>query len=71
MAKRKGGSNKTAIKREAMSIYGTRVEGNYPVWGSFGVGMDGPAKLIIEGRSNPGYGGKLETVTKKRGRDGD
>jgi hypothetical protein len=29
--------------------------------------MDGPAKLIIEGRSNPGYGGSLEKVTRKRG----
>lgn len=67
--KRKGSTS--AKKREAMSIYGTRVEGNYPVWGSFGIGMDGPAKLIIEGRANPGYGGKLEKVTRERGRDGD
>ena len=32
-----------------MSEYGTRVEGNYPRWGSFNEGMDGPAKLIIKG----------------------
>lgn len=66
MAKRKP-TNKSAVKREAMSQFGTRVEGNYPRVGVHGVGMDGPAKLIIEGRSNPGYGGALEKVTRKRG----
>lgn len=49
MAGKKGkGGAKTAKIKEAMSKYGTRVEGNYAAWGSKAVGMDGPAKLIIE-----------------------
>lgn len=48
--KKRGKGSSTAKKREAMSKFGTRVEGNYAAVGSHDVGMDGPAKLIIEGK---------------------
>ena len=62
MSRKSGGRGPSAKKREAMSEFGTRVEGNYPVWGSFGIGMDGPAKLVIEGA----HPLRMITPTKKR-----